>query len=366
MSTHAQLLKTPLFDEHVRLGAKMVPFGGWDMPVQYAGILDEYAQTRQQASLFDISHMGEFIIQGDLMKSGLDRIVTQRLSDLPVKSCRYGGMLNVDGGVIDDLIVFRLEQDKWFIVVNGATIDKDAQQFKNQLTQDAQFDDVTFHTAKLDLQGPLSREVLKQHVPGVENLAYYTFDFFNFLGENVLISRTGYTGELGYEVYCPWDRALEYWQILMQDERVEPAGLGARDVLRLEVGYGLYGHELNEDISALESGLNRFIDFDKDFIGKAALQGQQDAGVPRKLVGLVSRSRRSPRSEQQIYTEAGEVIGVVTSGSFSPHLERGIGVGLIDQRHAVQGQAVMFGTERSRAEAEISSKIFYKNGSLKS
>ena len=366
MSTQTQLHRTPLHAAHDALGAKMVPFGGWDMPVQYDGILQEYEQTRKRVGLFDISHMGEFIIHGDAVASGLDRIVTQRLIDLPIKSCRYGGMLNEQGGVLDDLIVFRLEDEKWMVVVNAATTSKDAKQFQDQLVDDYKFDDVTFKTGKLDVQGPLARKVLERWVPDVSKLTYYTFDFFNFLGENVLISRTGYTGELGYEIYCPWDRTLDFWNELLTDPNVKPVGLGARDVLRLEVGYGLYGHELNEQSTALECGLKRFIDFDKDFIGKAALLKQIDDPNRGRLVGLTSSSRRSPRADQYIYSMNGENIGIVTSGSFSPYLEKGIGIAFLKSASFKAGDQVLFGNEKNKSEAVLSSKIFYKDGSLKS
>lgn len=366
MSTQTQLNRTPLHAAHVALGAKMVPFGGWDMPVQYEGILHEYEQTRQRVGLFDISHMGEFVIHGDPKATGLDRIVTQRLIDLPVKSCRYGGLLNESGGVLDDLIVFRIEEEKWMVVVNAATIQKDAQQFKAHLVEGTKFEDVTFETGKLDVQGPLARTALERWVPDLSKLNYYTFDFFDVLGENVLISRTGYTGELGYEIYCSWDRTADIWNELLKDPNVEAVGLGARDVLRLEVGYGLYGHELNEQSTAIECGLKRFIDFDKDFIGKSSLLKQIDDPKRKRLIGLISSSRRSPRADQGIYSLDGEQIGIVTSGSFSPHLQKGIGIAFVESPDFKIGDQILFGNEKSNAQAVVSSKIFYKDGSLKS
>jgi len=359
------LKRTPLYDEHVKLKARMVPFGGWDMPVQYEGILDEYKHTREAVTLFDISHMGEFIIEGNLRDKGLDCIVTMPLESLPVKSSRYGLMLNDQGGVIDDLIVFRLEQEKWFIVVNGATTDKDATHFKKHLSDKARFLDVSMQTGKLDLQGPLSREVLSFLVDDVTKLDYFKFDFFNLLGEQVLISRTGYTGELGYEIFYPWDKTKQLWQALLNDQRVKPAGLGARDVLRLEMGYSLYGHEIDEHISPLEAGLKRFIDFKKDFLGKDALGKQVDQRLKRTLVGFISDSRRSPRSEQKIYSIDHQDIGFVTSGTFSPYLEKGIGLGLVPIEFNHLGAKIFFGDEKSKSPAIISEKTFYKIGSLR-
>lgn len=365
MAFDKTLKHTPLYTEHLALQAKMVPFGGWQMPVQYNGILEEYHNTRRTASLFDISHMGEFMISGDPVTTGLDRIVTQSIVNMPIKSCRYGTILNEQGGVIDDLIVFRIEQEKWFIVVNGATTQKDALHFQANLTEKSSFEDVSMRIGKLDLQGPMSRNILKQFIADIEKLDYYTFDFFDLLGENVLVSRTGYTGELGYEIYYPWDRTVFLWKALLSSTEVNPAGLGARDMLRLEVGYSLYGHELDENISALESGLKRFIDFDKDFIGKDAIVRQSQEPLKRKLIGLISETRRSPRSEQNIYSRDGKKIGVVTSGSFSPYLEKGIGLGLVEGADLTVGSPIKFGNDKNQENAVVSNKNFFKSGSLK-
>ncbi|MCK5012550.1 MAG: glycine cleavage system aminomethyltransferase GcvT [Candidatus Omnitrophica bacterium] len=366
MLSQEKYQKTPLYDEHITLKARMVGFGGWEMPVQYEGILKEHARTRHGVSIFDISHMGEFIIEGDCVESGLERIVTMSLRDLPVRSCRYGCILNERGGVIDDLIVFRMEERKWFIVVNGATTKKDAKHFQKHLKKEAVFRDVSLQTGKIDIQGPLSLNVLSSFVADVEKLNYYTCDYFDLLGERVLIGRTGYTGELGYEIYFPWDKIKDLWRQLIEHDSVEPAGLGARDILRIEMGYSLYGHELGEDISPLESGLNRFISFEKDFIGKSALLKQKEEGLKKKIAGISSKSRRAPRCGQKIYLESGGEIGVITSGTFSPSLKTGIGLGFVAVQHAHQGTVVLFGDSKGKSTATISSRAFYKSGSLHS
>ncbi len=359
------LKRTPLFDAHVALKAKMVPFGGWEMPVQYDSIIAEYEQTRRAVTVFDTSHMGEFLIEGDLKESGLDRIVTMTLSDLAINSCRYGVILNAAGGVIDDLIVFRQEKEKWFIVVNAGTIDKDAKHFRAHLTQKAQFKDISSQTAKLDVQGPQARDILTRLSVNVEKLDYYTFDFFNLMGENVLISRTGYTGELGYEIFYPWGKIQKVWNKLLE-MNVKPAGLGARDILRLEMGYSLYGHELEENINPLESGLARFIDLNKDFIGKEALLKSKEKGLQKKIIGVTSESRRAPRAGQKIFDVSHKEIGIISSGTFSPHLNKGIGLGFVDAAKADLNGKIFFGDDRIKAEAIITGKSFYKNGSLKS
>lgn len=335
------------------------------MPLQYEGILAEYGSTRREVTVFDTSHMGEFIVEGDAEKSGLDKIVTQAIKDMPVKSCRYGACLNGQGGVIDDLIVFRVKDDKWFIVVNGATTPKDAAHFQKHITAQGKFKDISAQTGKLDVQGPLSRDVLRPLVKGIERLDYYTFDEFDVLGEKVIVSRTGYTGELGYEIYFPWNKTVELWREIFKDKRVKPAGLGARDVLRLEMGYSLYGHELLDNIAPLEAGLKKFVDFKKDFIGREALVEQERRGIPRKLVAFWSENRRSPRAEQKIFSEDNKEIGVVTSGTFSPALTRGIGMGFVASEFAQVGKKILVGDPKNTIPAEITVRPFYKNGTFK-
>lgn len=366
MISNETLLKTPLYDSHVALKAKMVPFGGWDMPVQYEGILAEYEATRKRCALFDICHMGEFRVIGDVEQTGLDHVVTQSLKDLPIKSSRYGFLLNDKGGTIDDLIIFREDKEKWFIVVNASTTPNDARHIKAHLKDPKCFQDLSSVTGKLDLQGPTSRDVLKKFVPDISRLEYFCFDYFDLLGEKVLISRTGYTGELGYEIFYPADKVKNLWNELLNTKEVMPAGLGARDCLRLEMGYSLYGHELKEDISPLEAGLSKFVDFNKEFIGKKALIEQKNHGIKRKLIGFVSESRRSPRSDQRIFNKNNQDIGSVTSGSFSPALSKGIGLGLVLAEHGTLNQKIFFGDEKNKNPAIITSKAFVKNTTIKS
>ena len=356
------LNNTPLADVHASLGAKMVGFGGWNMPLQYESILAEWEYNRKTASLFDCSHMGEFIIKGDAKACGLDAIVVQSIVDMPVNTCRYGAMLNEDGGVIDDLIVYRKGLQDWMVVVNAANIEKDARHFRANLNAEAYFEDASFKTAKLDLQGPRSREVLKALGFGaIEKLAYYSFDQFQIKGVPCLISRTGYTGELGYEIYCPWEKCKEIWKMILNDATVKPTGLGVRDVLRIEMCYSLYGHELDEAITPLESGLDKFIDGQKDFIGRQAVSSKP---ALRGIGYFVSASRKSPRAGNQIFNAEGNTIGQVTSGTFSPALQAGIGIGFIGQGYAA-GAEVFFGDGKNKSAAVVVKRPFYKNGSLK-
>jgi aminomethyltransferase len=343
----------------------MVPFAGWEMALQYSdGILKEHEANRKGCSIFDCSHMGEFLIDGDPVTSGLDRIVTQSIVDQPVGTCRYGMALNDAGGTIDDLIVYRLAPEKWMVVVNASNIEKDAAHFRKHLTPRAKFVDISCQTAKLDIQGPLSRDVLKAFAPGIEKLDHYTFDIFNVLGEDVIVSRTGYTGELGYEIYYPWDKAVQLWSAVLADKRVRPTGLGVRDVLRIEVCYPLYGHELSEGIAPVEAGLKRFVDMTKEFIGKSALAAMQ-AGPARKIIHFVSDSRRAPRQGHQIFLKDGVVIGEVVSGTFSPALGFGVGIGFIKKEFTGTAKDIIFGDEKLRLEAQTAARPFYKTGSLK-
>jgi len=364
INTQIPLQATPLYSEHVKLKARMVPFAGWSMPVQYEGILVEYEQTRRAAAVFDTSHMGEFIIEGKARESGLDRIVTQRIADMPLKTCRYGMMLDNQAGIMDDLIVYRIATDKWMIVVNAADIEKKAEYFERNLSPQFRFKDASHETGKLDVQGPLSREVLADLVPAIQKLDYFTFDEFDLLGYKVMISRTGYTGELGYEIYFPWDKLNILWQELLKNKEIKPAGLGARDVLRLEMGYSLYGQDLDLTISPLEAGLHPFLDFEKDFIGKEALLQQKQSGVKRKMIFFSSDSRQSPRHHFKIFSDD-KKIGVVTSGTFSPSLKKGIGMGLVERTLELKEKKLYVGEEKNRIMVYLTQRPFYKNGSLR-
>lgn len=364
MLSQTALKTTPLHEEHCTLGARMVPFAGWEMPLQYDGILAEYDYTRKGVAVFDTSHMGEYLLEGDYQKSGLDKVVTVRLQDMLVKSCRYGLMLNSKGGTIDDLIVYRIAEDNWMIVVNAALIEQKADHFIQHLTKGAHFQDISHQTGKLDIQGPRSREILSSLVAGIEKLDYYTFDYFPVLGEKVIVSRTGYTGELGYEIYFPWTKTQMLWKELLNN-KAKPAGLGVRDVLRIEMGYSLYGHELSESITPWEAGLGKFVDLEKEFIGKDALLEQQKKGVGRKIAYFASVSRRSPRGGQKIFSEDFKKIGEVTSGTFSPSLLKGIGMGFVVESAGERGREIHIGEKNNTIEAQITTRPFYKNGSIK-
>ena len=311
----SELLTTPLHAWHKNNGARMVPFAGWDMPVQYVGILEEHKQTRTRASIFDISHMGEFLLEGSGATAALARITTHNLATLAPGKCRYGFLLNERGGVLDDLIVYRLAEERYMLVVNGACIDSDFAWIGRHLPEGLVFVNQSFEIAKIDLQGPESFDVLSRTLPGDwASLGYFGFRETEIDGFTLLVSRTGYTGELGYEFYLPWDKAQVLWDRLMADEAVRPAGLGARDTLRLEVGLPLYGQDLDTDHTPVEAGYGAMLKSEAEFIGKAGLET-----VRERLIGLRIDGRRSARHYDEVFVGEDKV-GVVTSGSIAPSL----------------------------------------------
>ncbi len=360
-----ELKTTPLLDEHRSLGAKLAPFGGWLMPIQYSGIIAEHNWCRSSSSLFDICHMGEFMIHGDPRDIGLENILTADLSSMVLGSCHYAFMCDESGGIIDDVIIYRIKKDEWMLVVNAVATPGDDAHLRANLRTSAKMENVSSRLGKLDLQGPLSRDVLKKIAGnGIEKLDYYTFGYFPVLGENIIISRTGYTGELGYELYISNDKVAFFWKKLLQDERVRPAGLGARDTLRLEVGYPLYGQDIDRTVTPFEAGLGAFVHTDKDFIGKSAILKKRDDGIRKKLTYFVTNSRRSPRHNYKIYA-GGKKAGVVTSGSFSPSLGCGIGMGYIEGQYDKIGSAITIKEGDIEISATITRRPFYKKGTAK-
>ena len=311
----SELLTTPLHAWHKNNGARMVPFAGWDMPVQYVGILEEHKHTRTHASIFDISHMGEFLLEGHGTTEALATVVTHNLATLAPGKCRYGFLLNEKGGVLDDLIVYRLDTEKYMLVVNGACIDSDFAWIKSHLPANLTLVNQSFDIAKIDLQGPESFDVLARIMPADwTSLGYFGFREVDFEGFTVIVSRTGYTGELGCEFYLPWGKAEVLWEKLMADDAVRPAGLGARDTLRLEVGLPLYGQDLDTDHTPVEAGYGGMLKSEAEYIGKSGL-----GSVREKLIGLRIDGRRSARHYDEVYAGE-EKVGTVTSGSIAPSL----------------------------------------------
>lgn len=357
-------LKTPLYDCHLACGGKIVPFAGYLLPVQYAtGVIAEHLAVRTKAGLFDVSHMGEAMLTGPDALSNLNQWLTNDFTGMVDGQVRYSPMCNEAGGVVDDLIVYRFGQERYMIVVNAANRQKDVAWMKAHLTGDAVLEDVSDSIAQLSLQGPAAQEILLR-LTGEQNLPqkYYTFiDKVAVGGMQCLISRTGYTGEDGFELYLPSEDAPNLWNLLLEtgkDLGLLPCGLGARDTLRLEASMPLYGHELAEDISPLEAGLNFAVKLGKaDFIGKAALEAHNPPA--RKRVGLKVTGRGIVREHEHIFMGEQEV-GLTTSGTHLPHLGGAYAMALLDAQAAQPGAVVEVEVRGRRIPCEIVPLPFYK------
>ncbi len=358
------LKKTSLFSQHQKLQAKMTSFAGWHIPLFYSSIMKEYNHCRQKAVVFDVSHMGELVFQGNIETSGLEDAVTCSLAKIPIGRARYGLILNDRGGVIDDFIVLRQKKDKLLFVVNAASLSLDYEILKGKL-KTGSLKDKSSQIAKIDLQGPLARKVLLDLFDLGQDLSYFNFSEYNVRGEKILIIRTGYTGELGYEIFLPNQLAASVWENFLAHEDVEPAGFGVRDILRLEMGYNLLGAELKENITPLEAGLEKFVKFEKKFTGKNALLIQKAEGVSKKRIAFFSASKKIPRSGDKIYLAEKE-LGYVTSGTFSFSLSVGIGLGYVKPGLDKDASIEIEDSRRLRFKAQVTELPFYRKGSLRS
>lgn len=345
----------------------MVPFAGWNMPVQYnEGIIAEHQHTRTAVSLFDICHMGEFRITGHDARTALDHLLARPVRDQQPGTCRYNFLLNSDGKVMDDLIVYCITNNEFFIVVNAGCRDTDAAQFSTELPDGINFIDESDTTAKLDLQGPLSADILASlGLPHASLPKYFHFSTVVIGGMTCLLSRTGYTGELGFEIYLPAPQVEAMWNLLLNDKRVKPAGLGARDTLRLEMGYALYGHELNRSVSPLEAGMGGMLKLDalpdRTFIGSNALRSLKSS---KHLVAILLAGRRAARAGAKICNSNGEQLGTVTSGVFSPSLGQAIAMGYITAALPC-GTKLLLSAGRKDIPGEITELPFYKSGTVR-
>ncbi len=344
------------------LNAKMAPFAGYVMPIQYKSIIFEHNATRNAATVFDTCHMGEFSFSGSDALYDLERILSCPVEDLKPGQCRYGLICNESGGVIDDQIIYRLGEHEFFMVVNASTEEKDFQWITAHLSECTSAKNLSSQTAKIDLQGPGSPKICSSLMEKpINGLKYYHFMYNRYRGESILLSRTGYTGEIGFEFYSTPELALKFWDDCINAGAI-PAGLGARDTLRLEMGYPLYGHELDESSNAGWSGFTRAIG-KKKFIGSDAISAE--SGKEYFLCGLLLEDRRSARSGDSIVDSAGSVVGRVTSGSFSPSLGRSIALGYLREGFRTQGANVSIVTERGMLAAIVAETPFYKGGSAR-
>ena len=328
-----EIKNTCLHDEHIALGAKMVPFAGFDMPIQYTNITDEHLAVRKKVGMFDVSHMGEVFVSGTDAERYVNHIFTNDVRGMVDGQILYGMMCYENGGVVDDLLVYRRGENDYLLVINAANIDKDYEwMVKNAEGYDVVIDNQSERWGQIAVQGPLAEEVLSSLVPRLSSLssrlsspAFYTF----FEADGMIISRTGYTGEDGFEIYASCAETVELWRALLA-AGVTPCGLGCRDTLRFEAGLPLYGDELSADISPVMAGLSMFCKLDKEeFIGKDALVSQKTNGVARKLVGIEIDDKAIPRAGYEVLSEEG-VVGVVTTGYHSISLDKSICFALVD------------------------------------
>jgi aminomethyltransferase len=363
----ASLKRTPLYDRHRALGARLVEFGGWEMPVQYSSIIEEHKAVRQRAGLFDVSHMGEFRVEGPDALSFLQSLVPNDVSKLTENQALYTQLCLENGGTIDDLLIYHLGPERYMTVVNAGTMPKDWDWVTRQHggRADVTLSNVSDETGLLALQGPLAQVILQpMTATPLGEIVYYHTQPGEVAGIACLISRTGYTGEDGFEMYGAADQVGALWDALMAagaPHGLLPCGLGARDTLRLEAGYCLYDHELTESITPLEAGLGWTIKLAKpeDFIGKRALEDEKRDGLRRKLVGLIPRERGIPRAGYGIFLD-GERIGEVTSGTMCPTLDSPAALGYVPPAHAAPGTRLQIEIRGKLVAAEIVPLPFYK------
>lgn len=369
--TPSTLKRTPLHDVHRDLDARMMEFGGFEMPVQYSGIMEEHLAVRERAGLFDVSHMGEVFVRGPEAETFVQHLVTNDASALYDGKAMYTVMCTPEGGIVDDLVVYRLDEQEFMLVINAANREKDIAWMRERNSMGAELTNVSDDVALLAVQGPRAIGIVQALTDEpLDDLKFYHFlqpSAGAFLtAERAIISRTGYTGEPGLELYVPASHAETVWRAVMdagKDEGLQPAGLGARDTLRLEAGFCLYGNDLTEDTNPYEAGLGWLVKLDKgDFVGQDALREIHESGPQRKLVAFVMNERGIPRHDYPLLDEEGNEIGVVTSGSQSPVLERGIGMGYVpnEERYVVPGSTLQVRTRGRALQATVKSPPLHK------
>ncbi|MBR6715758.1 MAG: glycine cleavage system aminomethyltransferase GcvT [Prevotella sp.] len=353
--------KTCLYDNHVALGALMSPFGGFIMPIQYSSIIDEHNAVRQHCGVFDVSHMGEVFVTGNDAEKFVNHIFTNDISNAPVGQIFYGMMLYPNGGTVDDLLVYKMGENNFFLVINAANIDKDVEWIlQHAKDYDVNIDHCSERYGQLAVQGPEAEAVVEE-VLGVacKELVFYTTKTLVIDGEEIIVSRTGYTGEDGFEIYGSHALIVKMWNQLMESGRCKPCGLGCRDTLRFEVGLPLYGDELSQDISPVMAGLGMFCKLNKEeFIGKEALVEQKSNGVAKKLVGIELQDKAVPRHGYAVIKD-GNVIGEVTTGYHCISVPKSVCMALVDSQFATLGTEVEIQIRKKTFPGVVVKKRFY-------
>lgn len=367
------LKRTSLFEEHQRLGGRLIDFGGWELPVQYSGVIEEHQTCRSAAGLFDVSHMGEVHVEGIDAENYLNFLVTNNVSKLAVGQAQYTVMCHENGGIVDDLVIYRRAQDRFLVVVNAANTDKD---FKHMMfvkdhrlphLKDLQVTNQSSQYSQIAIQGPQAASILSKITPvPLETVKTYWFVETTLLNQiPVILGRTGYTGEDGFEIYSAWESGPEIWKALLEAgaaSGIKPCGLGARDTLRLEMKYPLYGNELTDDTHPLEAGLGWVVKFEKgDFLGRAAILKAKEEGLKRQLVGIRVLGKNIPRHGYSLFTKDGvQRIGELTSGTQAPSLNLPIGIAYVDLAYSKTGTSLTVDIRGNKIPAEVVATPFYK------
>ncbi len=357
---------TALTQIHEKLGAKLVPFAGFNMPVSYEGVTVEHETVRSGVGVFDVSHMGEFLISGPKALDLIQKVSSNDASKLEVGKAQYSCLPNETGGIVDDLIIYKIKEEQYLLVVNASNIEKDWNHIsKYNDSFKAEMRDLSDNYSLLAIQGPKAVEAM-QSLTSLDLLAikFYTFEVADFAGiENVIISATGYTGSGGFEIYCKNEEVAQIWTQVFEAGAsfgIKPIGLAARDTLRLEMGYCLYGNDINDTTSPLEAGLGWVTKFTKDFVNSDHLEKEKELGSKRKLIAFELDERGIPRHDYEIVDENGHLIGIVTSGTMSPSMGKGIGLGYVKADKAALGTKIYIQIRKNAISATIVKLPFYK------
>lgn len=362
----SELKRTAVFNGYKTYGGKIIDFAGWEMPVQFEGIIPEHEAVRKAAGLFDVSHMGEVEIKGPQALEYVNNLITNDVSLIENGQIAYSMMCYPDGGIVDDLLAYRYSADKFLLVINASNIDKDVEwMLLNKGEFDVEIQNISDNVSELAIQGPRAQEILQRltdaSLPDIK--FFYFKDGVMIDGQRCLVSRTGYTGEDGFEIYTSNEAVEKLWDRMLEAGKefgIKPAGLGARDTLRFEASLPLYGNELSKDINPLEAGFGMFVKLNKErFIGREALLKQKEEGLKRKLVGFEMKERGVPRHGYDVEAD-GERIGFVTTGYFAPFLQKNIGLALIDIKYSEIGSPIDIVIRNKKVKAEVISKAFYK------
>ncbi|HAY3533925.1 glycine cleavage system aminomethyltransferase GcvT [Elizabethkingia anophelis] len=350
--------RTALFDKHVSLGAKIVPFAGFEMPVQYSGVTEEHFAVREKAGMFDVSHMGQFFIEGPGSKELLQKVTTNNVDALEDGKAQYSCLPNENGGIVDDLIVYKIADEKYFVVVNASNIDKDWNHISKYNTFGAKMTNASDDMSLIAIQGPKATEILQKLTDTqLADIPYYNFTIGAVAGvQDVIISNTGYTGSGGFEIYFKNENAVKLWDALTEageEFGMIPCGLASRDTLRLEKGFCLYGNDIDDTTSPIEAGLGWITKFDKDFVSKDVFAKQKEEGISRKLVGFEMQEKAIPRHDYEVVDAEGNIIGKVTSGTMSPMKKIGVGLAYVAKPHFKLGSDIFIRIRNKDIPAKV-------------